>query len=391
MLLDVVIALAVGSFDAWVSLAARLTASGSIRPGPVLPPPLVIILFCSAGAVLLFRRRWPIRTFLIIWVLYLTPIAFPVLQPFMVLLVAMFTVSSTLGRRPAVWSLLATFVVFGIEIVNTAPVGVRANTWSWVIPTLVFDVVMVVLVWVAARLRYRFAHRIAGLERRREEEIRTAVRQERLAVSRDLHDIVSHSVSAMTLQAAGARAVMQQQPQRVRPALDAIEQTGIQAMSELQRLLQVLRSDADYVESTGAATRERLSRLPELIEQARRAGQRVELVVSGDPCDLDPSVEMTCYRVIQEALDNAGRHAGADVVVRVQLEWLPPRLRTSVVNGAGAARPGVRLSTGHGLIGLAERVQLVGGELETGPLPDGGFRITATLPVTRPSMDRTET
>lgn len=388
MIIDIALAVGAGAFDVFIFVTSN-EPGNVLRSGNPLPRAVVVALFCVGAAALLFRRRWPRQVFVIAWVISMTPVVAPDLQPFGVLLVAMFTVSSTFSLRPAAVTLVATSIVFAVEIVNTAPAHGDVALWiGRAFATFFFDVVLVALVWIAARLRWRLARRVADIERRRRAEIDAAIRAERTSVSRDLHDIISHSVSAMTLQAAGAKAVMADQPERVRPALDAIEQTGVQAISELQRLLQVLRSTSNTPEPTRA--RDRLSQLPELIERARQAGQQVELEVTGDPCELDPSVELTCYRVIQEALNNASRHAGEGAEVHIRLDWLPPRLRTSVINGGGnpgTAGAGLALSTGHGLIGLAERVQLVGGELETGPLPDGGFRIEATLPVSAPPPD----
>ncbi|QDP98404.1 hypothetical protein FOE78_23090 [Microlunatus elymi] len=377
-LIDLLLAIAAGAFD--LVIFASRTEDAGLRPGGQLPTTAGIVILLIGPTALLFRRRRPMPVFVICWAAAMSSLVFPELQPFGALLVAMFTVASRSSRQGAVLSLVATAGVFAVEVINTFPVGRNDMVGFWLLGTVITDVLILAAVWVAARLRHRTRRRLAELELLREQEIRAAVRHERLAMSRELHDIVSHSVSAMTLQAAGALAVMGQQPGRVRPALDAIEQSGIQAMNELQRLLELLRSEDESVETPSA--RARLSELPALIDRARQAGQAVELVVTGQPCDLDPSVEMTCYRLVQEALNNAVRHAGEGARVQVNLDWIPPRLRASVINDGGTRSPGHKpaLSTGHGLAGLAERVHLVGGELETGALPDGGFAIKAVLP-----------
>ena len=377
-LLDLLIAAASGAFDVIIYLSSE--PGTGLREGGSLPTVFAMVILLVGPVALLFRRHWPVPAFIAAWAAAMAAIVFPELQPFGALLVAMFTVASTGGRQRAVLALVSTAGVFAVEVINTAPIGRTPYLLSWVLGTLIFDVLLLAGVWTAARLRFRTNHRLAELEQQREQEIRAAVRRERLAMSRELHDIVSHSVSAMTLQAAGAMAVMEQEPRRVQPALEAIEQSGVQAMNELQRLLGVLRSEDQSIETPAA--RAQLSQLPALIDRARESGTSVELVVTGQPCDLDPSVEMTCYRVVQEALNNAVRHAGDGARVQVSLDWIPPRLSASVINDAGARTEADKpaLSTGHGLVGLAERVHLVGGELETGSLPDGGFRIKATLP-----------
>lgn len=378
-LLDLLIAVAAGAFDILI-YSSRLDGSG-LRPGGQLPTAAALVILLVGPVALIFRRRRPVPVFVITWAAAMSAIVFPELQPFGALLVAMFTVASTSGRQRSVLTLVATAGVFAVEVINTFPAGRSGVVPAFVIGTVITDVLILAAVWIAARLRHRVRNRIVDLERRRDQEVRSAVRRERLAMSRELHDIVSHSVSAMTLQAAGAMAVMEQQPSRVLPALEAIEVSGVQAMNELQRLLELLRSEDESIETPSA--RAQLSQLPALIDRARQAGQSVELVVTGQPCDLDPSVEMTCYRVVQEALNNAVRHAGDGANVQVNLDWIPPRLSASVINDGGTSEGESRkpaLSTGHGLVGLAERVHLVGGELETGALPDGGFLIKATLP-----------
>ena len=204
------------------------------------------------------------------------------------------------------------------------------------------------------------------------------MRAERLRLARDLHDIVSHSVSAMLLQAAGAKAVAQHNDERVLSALTSIERTGVQAMRELHRLLGLLREDDAATVDVESSS---LRYLDSLVKSTRRTGLAVHLRVDGDPVDLDPSVDLAAYRVVQESLSNVMKHGGSAAEATIDLSWLPDSLRvrvrsvTGFVDGEGPPVP-----SGFGLRGLRDRVELLGGDLETGEIP-GGYLTSATLPV----------
>jgi signal transduction histidine kinase len=251
------------------------------------------------------------------------------------------------------------------------------------------------------RWHWRGQGRVRELERRRVEAARLAVRAERRRMARELHDVVAHAVTVMVVQAAGARRVLGTDQAAVATALAAVEDVGTESISELRRLLGVLRTtddtaedDADPAETGGPGTAE----LPALVARMRELGLRVAVRVHGTPGRLDPSVDRTGYRMVQEALTNAGRHAGSGAAATVTLSWQPRSVAIEVVDDGGGSEGGGRsggggqgggghggLSTGHGLLGLAERVALVGGTLKTGRLPAGGYRLLAVLPTAAPS------
>ena len=210
----------------------------------------------------------------------------------------------------------------------------------------------------------------------------TAVATERVRLARDLHDVVAHSVSAMVLQAAGAATLVGPQQPRLRQSLTMIENAGVAAMVELQRLLALLRrvdpepDDPRYDEQLGVAD------IDGVIERARRAGVVVESIRQGAPVPLDRSVELAGYRVVQEALANTTEHAGRGADARVHLRWHPDGLTITVRDTAGlpSPRPRARASAGRGILRLTERIEVVGGRLAAGPVP-GGFLVQADLPV----------
>ncbi|GAB3915852.1 two-component sensor histidine kinase [Microlunatus endophyticus] len=339
--------------------------------------PVGVALILIGAAALVVRRRWPTLTFVIAWCVGFSAVFAPDMQPVGILFVALYGVAVAAHRYGAVLALVATLGVLGVSVVNSSPVG-TTHWGSWVIAVVVSDVVLPVAVWSFGRFRYRSLARIRDLRREHDQALEIARRDERLMLSHELHDIVSHTVNVMTLQAAGARAIMDLDPSKVGPSLEIIERAGVQAMNELQRLLGVLR--ADGTDQT-TATQPQLSDLPQLLETARSSGQTVELAINGSPGELDPSVELACYRIVQEALTNARKYAGTSAQVAVGMEWIPPQLVLTVRNAAGAASDQAVLSTGNGLAGLSERVRLVGGRLETEELSTGGFVVRATLPV----------
>jgi signal transduction histidine kinase len=214
------------------------------------------------------------------------------------------------------------------------------------------------------------------LARGREERARAAVAAERARIARDLHDVIAHSVSVMTVQGGAARLLLEQDARRARESLLAVEETGHQAMAEMRRLLGLVHAEDD---SPALAPQPGLADIEALVEQLERAGLPVALRVDGAPQTLAPGVGLAVYRIVQEALTNSLKHAGpARAWVTVRYE--PDALVLEIADdGRGVAR--VDRGGGHGLVGMRERVALYGGELAAGPRADGGFAVRARLPL----------
>lgn len=238
--------------------------------------------------------------------------------------------------------------------------------------------------WAIGRWVRRSRHKIDDLELRRQQAAAEAVRVERRRLARELHDIVSHSVSVMLLQARGARAVLVSDPHRAEEALTNIETVGQQSMAELRRLLEVLdppsaepgQPPSEISPQPGVAD------IPSLLDAVRLSGLAVRLVEDGTPARLDPSVDLSAYRIVQESLTNSIKHAGRDATATVHMIWAEDTLVLEVVDDGGTARAtDDALSTLHGLPGLRERARAVGGHLEARPAEPSGFRVTATLPL----------
>ncbi|WP_372349954.1 sensor histidine kinase [Streptomyces sp. KL116D] len=256
----------------------------------------------------------------------------------------------------------------------------------------VFTMVPFALAWVLGdSLRTRRAYlaqleeRANRLEREREAQSKVAVAAERARIARELHDVVAHNVSVMVVQADGAAYVLDQAPDQAKKALETISGTGRQALAEMRRLLGVLRT-GEHEEGGEYVPQPDVDQIEDLVEQVRTAGLPVDFKVEGTPRPLPSGVELTAYRIVQEALTNTRKHGGPNAGASVRLVYFDDGLGLLVEDdGKGAPHElyedGGADGRGHGLIGMRERVGMVGGTLDAGPRPGGGFRISALLPL----------
>ncbi|WNF27732.1 sensor histidine kinase [Streptomyces sp. C11-1] len=266
------------------------------------------------------------------------------------------------------------------------------GSWAQAVFVTIVMTVPFVLAWVLGdSLRTRRAYfsqleeRAARLEREREAQSKVAVAAERARIARELHDVVAHNVSVMVVQADGAAYVMDAAPDQARQALETISSTGRQALAEMRRLLGVLRT-GDAPESGEYVPQPDVEQIEDLVEQVRQTGLEVDFKVEGTPRPLPSGVELTAYRIVQEALTNTRKHGGPDAGASVRLVYFDDGLGLLVEDdGRGAAHElyedGGADGAGHGMIGMRERVGMVGGTLDAGPRPGGGFRISALLPL----------
>ena len=250
------------------------------------------------------------------------------------------------------------------------------------IDDFLFPVVVFGGAWIAGRLvrqRHVYAlaleERAAALEREREANVRVAAAEERARIARELHDILSHSVSVMVVQAGAERLALGSGRAATGEALEAIEKTGRQALAEMRRLLGMLRVEG---EPPAHAPQPTVAELEHLVSQVREAGLPVELLMQGEPTSLPPGVAVCAYRIIQEALTNVLKHAGP-ASARVVVRYATHELELEVADdGRGALETD---GTGHGLVGMRERVALYGGDFDAGARNGGGFVVRARLPL----------
>ncbi|MFI1252097.1 sensor histidine kinase [Streptomyces anulatus] len=269
------------------------------------------------------------------------------------------------------------------------------GSWAQVVFVTIIMTVPFVLAWVLGdSLRTRRAYfdqleeRAARLEREREAQSKVAVAAERARIARELHDVVAHNVSVMVVQADGAAYVMDAAPDQAKQALETISSTGRQALAEMRRLLGVLRT-GDAPESGEYVPQPDVEQIEDLVAQVRQTGLAVDFKVEGTPRPLPSGVELTAYRVVQEALTNTRKHGGPDAGASVRLVYFDDGLGLLIEDdGRGAAHElyadGGADGAGHGMIGMRERIGMVGGTLDAGPRPGGGFRISALLPLKPP-------
>jgi signal transduction histidine kinase len=233
-------------------------------------------------------------------------------------------------------------------------------------------------VFASGRLMRSREQLVRALAEERAQAERYAVAEERARIARELHDVVGHAISLMTVQAGAERLALAQAPDDQRPetgrVLGQIELTGRQTMQEMRRLLGVLRTDEDDLD---LGPQPGLTQVGALAERLRGAGLAVDVRVEGDPRPLSPGADISAYRIVQEALTNVLKHAGTD---RAQVRVVHGAAGVEIAvtdEGAAAREPSGR---GHGLAGIRERVALYGGTLDAGPAPDGGWRLVARLP-----------
>jgi len=229
--------------------------------------------------------------------------------------------------------------------------------------------------WTIGFLLHRRAQQVERAYAESGELARSAVSEERARIARELHDVIAHSVSVIAVQAGAAEQQIESAPEKAREHLAAVRRTSREAMTEMRRLLGVLREDeASYVPQPG------ISRLPDLLDEARAAGLQVEMSEEGSRPQLSPGLDLTVYRLVQEALTNARKHA--EGAARVAIRYGARELEIDVSNEVNGTEPALP-DGGHGLVGMRERVRLFGGSFDVGRT-DGSFHVHARLPVEEP-------
>jgi signal transduction histidine kinase len=242
-----------------------------------------------------------------------------------------------------------------------------------------FSATLAVAPWLFGRIARARHLRLLAAEREQEQRARIAVGDERARIARELHDVVAHSVGVIVLQAQGARRVFERDPERAREALESIERTARTALADMRGSLGVLRREDD---ERALAPQPGVDDLNQLIEEARAGGLTVELAVEGERVPLPQAIDLSAYRIVQEALTNVIKHAGR-AQARVTLRYLDDELEVEVADD-GRGPPGRAADgSGLGIIGMRERVEAHGGRLDAGAGTDGGFLVRASLPLDR--------
>jgi signal transduction histidine kinase len=368
------------ALDVFLTLLAIGLDVGALFGNSGSHHPALIVLAAVGAAPVLLRRRWPLA---VLAITVAAPLSVAILggAPGGVgALIALYTVASRCERRLSLW-MLAVVVVAQCVAAAIGPMQNQSDPSK--IVEIATSAVVPVGVWalgayVQTRRRYRreLELRAEQLERENEQLATIAVHEERAEIARELHDIVAHSVAVMLVGVRGARDVLKRSPDVADDTLARVEASGEQSLAELRRILALLREPRDGAESRPQPS---LADLDELIAEYRDAGLPISFEVTGDAQPLAGGVELSVYRIVQEALTNVLKHSDPGKVV-VTLSFRDSQLEVEVIDdGRTAVRDGA--VTGHGIVGMRERAALLGGELETGQRAGGGFRVAARLPL----------
>jgi signal transduction histidine kinase len=326
---------------------------------------------------LAWRRRAPITVFLVTAVVAFAQwLAGPPLLADVALLATLYTVAAERPRRLAVAGAL---ILEGGAVLAATRWGVSALVTF----ASLSGVVVAALVsgfYVRARRAYvaSLVERAARLELERDQQALLAAAAERARISREMHDVLAHSLAVVISLANGATAKLGRDPEQSREAIESISELGRQALADTRRLLSVLRTEEG---EAARAPQPGIGQIADLVDRAVSTGLAATLTVRGDPVPVAAGVALSAYRIVQEAITNAVKHAAGATTVAVELTWTPRRLHIAVtddghVNGWPAGAPG-----GFGLAGMCERAALYGGKATAGPKPEGGWTVKATIPI----------
>jgi signal transduction histidine kinase len=336
-------------------------------------PGAALLLVVVACLVLAWRRRYPVTVLVVSTaaVSAYSLLGFVNGAVLIAPILALYTVATQVSARRAV---VAAVVTLGILLTVTAannPTGHISGGGFDIIP---FTVAAALFAGIAVANRNAY---VASIRDRAEQDARRRIDEERLRIARELHDVVAHTMATINVQAGVAAHVLPTRPEAAAESLQAIKTASKEGLRELRAILNVLRQadDADPTQPVPGT-----AQLEALITGARRAGLDTTLTVTGEPVPLPAAVDLAAYRIVQESLTNAIRHAGP-ATAAVWLGYDHDELRIEVTDSGRGPAPAAGHNGGHGLAGMRERAATVGGTLETGPGPAGGFRVTARLPL----------
>ena len=371
-------------FDAVILGLAGIGVTGAVlgrghEIGPAGPLWFDVLAMLAIVLPLLARRRFPFGAPAAVGVAAaLTSFVDKTVVPFdgvtfVVGCAALFLVGLLRDRSQAVAGFAVAEGVLAVVVHNDP----RSGVGNFIVGSIIFTIVWTIAFGVGRKSveADEAKERATRAEREREQRAQVAVADERARIARELHDVVGHSVSVMTVQASAVRRLLRPEQRREREALLVVERTGREALAEMRRMVGVLRRPE---EAPALAPQPSLEHLDRLVESAREAGLPVDLRVKGEAVQLPAGVDLTAYRLVQEGLTNALKHAEA-TRAEVLVNYGDGQIEVVVSDDGRGAGGGD--GSGHGLVGMRERVSVYGGELDAGPRPEGGYRLRARLPV----------
>jgi len=357
------------------AVGAAVEVGSNEGPGaPTVSPWFAVPAVALVVLALLWRRRWPFAAPAALW-LIAAALSFADGR--------LVTDTASLTAAGVAAAFLLGQVRDDVQLrIGLAVVVGSAAIIVWNDPThsagdFVFTPALFAIAWLAGFALRERSVQVEAAEERAEQAAQLAVAEERTRIARELHDIVAHAMSVMVLQVGAVRHKLPQVLEEDRDALGRVERAGRTALAEMRRLLGAMRRDGDGLD---LAPQPGLDGLDSLLEDVERAGLPAQLHVEGDPFELPRAIDLSAYRIVQEGLTNSLKHANAtraDVTVRYRDDELGIEV---VDNGAGVATSD---GLGHGLVGIRERVKIYGGDMNAGTPPEGGFVLSARLPIDR--------
>lgn len=385
---DAVLGLVLAIFD----VAARMeSGTGRALDGTGI---VLIVLPCAA---LVWRRRRPLPVLLVtcasLVALYVLDYTDGLPVVFLSLLAASYAAGAYIRSRTGIVAALLILATYTATVLFGSGNPAANDEAVGLISILIGTFVLGRSLGLGRAYTAQLEQRATDLTRSREAELREVVADERARIARELHDVVAHHVSVMTVQAAAANRQLDLDPERSREAIAAVESTGRVALAEMRRIVGVMRGPGDTGSIDGPATRPELApqpglaQLPTLIAQVGEAGLPVMLRVEGEPRSISAGLDLAAYRIVQEALTNTLRHGGpttAEVVIRYATRELVVQVSDrgrGLAAGLDRTDGGSGRPLGHGLLGMRERVGVYGGTLYVGPRAGGGFEVVARVPI----------
>lgn len=381
-------------------LSAALSTIAEMYGKEQAEPWTALVYAVAVTAPLAVRRRWPGIVAVVVVLAYFFAITFKVPEIYVgniAMFVSLYTVGAWMNNRRRafivriaiilgmfVWLII---VMYRDAIDEANKAEVAAGAFSPYVAFMLIQILLNVLYfggayyfgersWIAASERTALEHRTIELEREREVTAAQAVALDRVRIARELHDVVAHHVSVMGVQAGAARIVLDQDPEQSRRILTGIESSARDAIHELRQLLETLRTPGG--ETTDAASTLGLDDIGDLAEASTEAGLPTDYTVIGEPIPVPSLVAVNLYRIAQESLTNARRHAGAGATADVRVRYADDNVEVEIVNTGRAV---TALRPGLGQLGMRERAIASGGTIDLAPRPLGGFRVRATVPL----------
>jgi signal transduction histidine kinase len=367
-------------FDVLVTLLAAVAAVPSAVHDHTRPPVAAVVVLALAAAPLLVRRIWPVPVLGIILAIDLATGLWPEVRAFngAALLIALYTVAATRPRREA----LACAAVLEAAIVAGAIWVGGANWWTGAISLSgLLAAALGLGLYFSTRRAYlaELRDRAERLERERDQQGALAAAAERARIAREMHDIVAHHLTVMVTLSDAAIATSAASPERATEVMRRVSATGRRALADTRRLLGVLRQRPDQDQGNALQPVPDLIQLDTLVEQVRSAGLDTSLEINGAVPDVPPGVQLTVYRLVQEALTNTLKHGGPGARAAVRLQFRPGELQVDIDDDGAGATAAAAVHVGGGLVGMQERVHAYGGDVQVGPRRSGGWRVTARL------------